>query len=35
MQTIGCDIPGAVLWKTELMFRGVRYTPELASAVSY
>src|ERR1022692_3273389 len=34
MQTIGCDIPGAVLWKTELMFRGVRYTPELAAAVS-
>src|ERR1017187_7903989 len=34
MQTIGCDIPGAVMWKTELMFRGVRYTPELAAAVS-
>jgi hypothetical protein len=34
MQTIGCDIPGPVLWKSELMFRGVRYTPELAAAVS-
>ena len=28
------DIPGPVLWKTDLMFRGVRYTPELNEAVN-
>jgi hypothetical protein len=27
-------IPEPVLWKTDLMFRGVRYTPELTDAVS-
>ena len=33
MQTTGCEIPGPVLWKTELVFRGVRYTPELTEAI--
>jgi len=28
------DIPASVLWKTDLLFRGVRYSPELTEAVA-
>jgi hypothetical protein len=28
------DVPDPILWKTELLFRGVRFTPELAEAAA-
>src|SRR5579862_8591002 len=28
------DMPATILWKTDLMFRGVRYTEELTQAVN-